>query len=335
MKAISISILVISFLIIIDQFLPKRSFLFFLKKNASRSIWLLRAIPFILAFLFLYLIIGRNLFPYWELFENVPFDIKKFQYLDDLGLSANLQQKILLTLNPLVFSLPPVVLFLTIFSWLQASFKKNSSYFFHIFSLSVFIFSFYAAYIAMDIAAIVRYSILIFPLVSFLAALGLWQLSLRFKGNDEKNRIFLTFLLMILSLISLISIKPFYFNYSNALLPKSSIISDAWGYGGYQAAEFLNGLPDSENLTIWSDYYGVCEFFKGKCLTDYDLLTGKYSIDYYVLTRRGKIRYLQNPSKWMPENGVKALPYYDRTDPVWELEIDDRPDNYIKIFKSS
>ena len=71
------------------------------------------------------------------------------------------------------------------------------------------------------------------------------------------------FALVIFSSVKEIKgIYPFYFNYTNELLPKNDIITTAWGYGGYEAAKFINNLSDDPKSTIvWTDYGGVCSFF--------------------------------------------------------------------------
>ncbi len=110
-------------------------------------------------------------------------------------------------------------------------------------------------------------------------------------------------------------------------------MTDAWGYGGYEAAEYLNALPDAKNLTAWSDYYGFCEFFVGKCLTAYNFDKNTISPDYYVLTRRGRIRYWSRYETWEKNSGLVAYKYYDTTNPVWELLIDNNKQNYVRVFK--
>lgn len=332
MQPIFILLVVFSALLALDQLFLKKSFLLFCQKHYQKITWLLKTVPLFLCMIFLYLFVGRNIFPSWKLFDSVPFDAREFGYIKDYSLS--LWEKIILEFNPLVFSLSPVVVFLTVFLWLRTSIAKNKEYFFFVFSLTCFILAYYLAYIFMDVIAIVRYSILIYPLVSFLAALGLWQIYLLFKKYGGKAKALLTLLLLFFSLSSLYFAKPFYLNYTNFLLPQKSIVSDAWGYGGYEAAQYLNALPNSQELTIWADYYGVCEFFVGQCLTDYTLTTGKYAIDYYVLTRRGAIRYQQSQSRWELPDGVKATPYYENPQALWKLEIGNRPENFIKIFKS-
>jgi len=167
-----------------------------------------------------------------------------------------------------------------------------------------------------------------------MAAIGLYELADKFP-NKAKSLVLISFSVIIIAVVSLFFARPYYFNYTNFLLPKNQSVTDTWGYGGYEAAEQLNALPGAENLVVWADYYGVCEFFNGKCLTDYKFDQKKYPIDYYVLTRRGKIRYEPNYARLMTDpNVVKALPYYSQKNPVWELFIGNRPQNFIKIYKS-
>ncbi|MFZ2882243.1 MAG: hypothetical protein WA019_04165, partial [Candidatus Moraniibacteriota bacterium] len=101
-------------------------------------------------------------------------------------------------------------------------------------------------------------------------------------------------------------------------------------------AKYLNSLPDAEKKTIWTDYYGVCEFFKGNCLIRYSINQAISPIDYFVFTRRGKIRYDQKMKDKSfvkkSKNLLKLKPYYEEALPLWEIQIDNRPENYIKIL---
>ena len=114
------------------------------------------------------------------------------------------------------------------------------------------------------------------------------------------------------------------------MLPKNRIITGAWGYGGYEAAQVLNALPNSKELKIWTDYWGVCYFFDGICIqaSGYNNYMGKSeenTIDYYVMTRRGE---MANNKIWrMLRKDLKG-------DPIWNLNIDDRPKNFIRIYKA-
>jgi hypothetical protein len=161
-----------------------------------------------------------------------------------------------------------------------------------------------------------------------LSAISVDEFILARVGKVERSII--VFLIIIISTTSLWFIRPYYFNYTNDLLPKYRIITGAWGYGGYEAAQVLNALPNSKNLKVWSDYWGVCYFFDGTCIqaSGYNNYMGKSeenTIDYYVMTRRGEIT---NSKIW---NILKEdLP----EEPIWRLDIDGRPKNFISVYKA-
>jgi hypothetical protein len=125
---------------------------------------------------------------------------------------------------------------------------------------------------------------------------------------------------MILSIFSLWLISPFYFSYTNELLPKNYIISGAWGYGGYEAAQLVNSFTDAQSLTVWADSYGFCEFFVGKCIHKSKVNTTKYPIDYYFLTLQATL----------PMN----FSHPTEKDPVWKLYIDGRSKSFLKLKKA-
>jgi hypothetical protein len=234
---------------------------------------------------------------------------------------------------PILFSLTPITLIGTLsffLSTLRKDISPDTRFIAITFPILIVLYLF--IFLAVGLLVTPRYSILLYPLFAFLAALGISHMATHFKTVSFIRPI-LFLLILGASLLSLYSIKPFYFNYSNLLLPKQALISDSWGYGGYEAAEYLNSLPNASALTVWSDYYGVCEFFVGKCLTAYTFNGNEIQPDYYVLTRRGKIRYMSRYDRWEQKSGLTAYRYYDRTDPAWSLAIDDRPGNYVKVFK--
>jgi hypothetical protein len=123
-----------------------------------------------------------------------------------------------------------------------------------------------------------------------------------------------------LNILSLSLVAPFYFSYTNKLLPKNYIISGAWGYGGYEMAEYLNALPDAKNLTVWADSYGLCEFFVGKCIHKEKVDTVKYPIDYYFLSLQATI-------------GMR-FPNPKEDDPTKTILINDRPKSFLKLYKA-
>ncbi len=143
-----------------------------------------------------------------------------------------------------------------------------------------------------------------------------------FPWHKIKNisRVWIFASLLVLSVLSIYLISPFYFSYTNELLPKDYIISGAWGYGGYEAAQYLNDLPGAKNLTVWADVYGVCEFFVGKCIHKAKVDTSEYTIDYYFQSLQATI----------PLN----FPHKIEKPSIWSRYIDSRPESFLRISKS-
>ena len=332
MEPIFWSIMIVNLFLLLEAFLAKSrwTYLLFVKLQALRSY-----IP-TLVYSFLALIFIINIVNWSNLGQNflgVPdlsYDIARGKNF----LKVDLWKKIVLEIRPLAFSLPPLVLISIIFLWIKSTinFKKINIF---VFLASFFYLIFWTAVLFQGLLVHIRYSIMLYPLSAFLAAYGLLELGKIIHPKIIKNNIHKNVILWILiaatSIYSIFMIKPFYFNYTNFIYPKDDIITGAWGYGGYEAAQYLNNLPDSENLMVWSDYKGVCSFFKGKCIQGSrvkDLLEKDtvHEIDYFVTTRRGKIL---NKSTW------HKLHNEHEHGPIWALYIDDRPDNYVKIFRNT
>ncbi len=248
----------------------------------------------------------------------MPFDARQD---DEFAEKISLAKKILLEFRQLVFSIQPFALIVLLWLWIKGSFKKIP-YNFLVLCLSLFIIVYYAGVISKNLLANIRYSISLYPLIMVLGAVGIWDIFNVIKKKFNPAWILLG--AIFLSAASLWLTKPFYFNYTNSLLPEKYIITGAWGYGGYEAAEFLNNLPDAQNLTAWSDYGGVCEFFSGSCVSAYKYNPEIHKINYYVITRRGTIVVRQ---KGAPEKILAGSP-------VWELDINNRPENFVKIYKA-
>ena len=313
--------------LLIDLFVLKNKLLFTVRRIGLRAAPARRALPLFFLALFAALIIVRNFFPDWDIFTRIPFDIKDIsdaRYHTDI---PNFFEVFLLEWNPIVFSLTPIVL-LGLAAFLGTREKK---YAFLAYALLFFFLVSSVLLISSNVLATPRYSILLYPLFAFLAARGVWQITERFSWPYAK--LAATLVIFFGSLASLYAIQPFYFNYTNSLLPKSALINDAWGYGGYEAAQYLNSLPDAERLTVWIDYYGVCEFFVGRCLSAYTFDPALVQPDYYVLTRRGQMRYMSRADRWERLSGLTAYRYYGAPHPAWQLLIDDRPGNFVKVVK--
>lgn len=289
-------------------------------------------IPVGVVLVFLGVLITRLVLVDWNIFTEVRFDLKELtNAVDFIGRELSWHEALLLNLSPVVYALTPVTLVGLVCLALEMRKKRLSSYYFFAVSLALLIVLYEAILIFTNVFATIRYSILLYPILTFLSALGFWHYS-RYVPLKNKE-LWLTVILFGVSVVSVWSSKPFYFNYTNFLLPKSHIITDAWGYGGYEAAQYLNTQPDAQNITIWADYYGVCEFFVGKCVTAYNFDKEAIRPDYYVLTRRGRIRYWSRYPTWEERSGLVAYKYYDREDPVWSREIGRNQANTVKIFR--
>lgn len=294
--------------------------------------YILNLIYLLLGFVFLVSLLN------WSVFNNI-LHIKELAF--DLARDYSFQRqhfidKLFLELLPLTFTLSPVVLFAILAIWIRSIFKK-SKHDFSVLAVSLFIIMFYAAMVEMKLLTHVRYEIMLYPLTAFLAAIGIWEATsfINFKVKSFNPKIWTFILVLLLGVADLIYIYPFYFNYTSFLLPKRKNIVGSWGYGGYEAAQYLNNLPNAKELLVWSDYDGFCDFFVGKCMEKKDWNkkmknndSANIAIDYFVATRRG---HIVSDDKWdWIEKNIKL-----DEKPVWELLIDNRPRNFIKVFKNN
>lgn len=261
---------------------------------------------------------------------NVQFD----EGLGEVFVESPLFYKIVLEMVPLVFSLTPATLLMLLSAWIMPLFRKTQD-FFILFALTLFFPLFYAAVIRTDLLVNIRYAIMLYPLAIVLGVMGLFQLA-EVMGRYRRQMLVAGIVLMFASGIwAMWTIKPFYFNYTSDLLPKSRIITGAWGYGGYEAAEYLNALPEAENLVVWADTNGFCQFFKGTCIKgnrDLKLWTSldktqNRPIDYVLMTRRGSVMYKEIYERF------DAKVIIDPDDPVFRIDIGSRPANHVMLFK--
>lgn len=317
----------VDILIIIDGIFKGRTMAFFLKHaDRIKNIFFksITAIVFGLClFTFLNWITGLNLFN----LEAIPFDSRQ----SDLFISLPFWQKLILQARPLVFSLTPIVLAPLMFIWVKAIFGKLK-YGFLIHVISAFIFAYWIAVTFQNLLTNIRYGIILQPMAIFIAVLGIWEI-LHYEKLRAINKYLISTIIISFSVLSLWMIKPFYFDYTNIFLPNTDVIAGAWGYGGYEAAQYLNSLPDSGNQIVISDYNGVCPFTKSPCAYMYSdnikdlfqIITEKDNSEniYYVITRRGQLRW-------------GYISYFDQLKkqlPLWELEIDSRPGNFIRVYR--
>jgi hypothetical protein len=320
----------LNLLILLDAFfLKSKVFLAF----ARNLVWaeklfqflVLVALPVIFATIIANTLVGND---YLELFR-FPFDSPAgtiFRKLDDW-------QIFLMQFQPLLFSLSPFVLIALGYAWVRNIGKSE-------FRWVVFVFSFFVlvimlASVQQKIILSVRYSIMLYPVILTLAAVGIYQIfSLEKRKTLFRTGVFLA--VVLVGIFTLGKTSPFYFNYTNFLLPEKHSTTDAWGYGGYEAAQYLNALPGAETYRIWADYNGVCVFFNGFCEANNGTMEGILErerkknrvpeFDYFISTRRGKMLGAKVWSELEAQYSLKL---------DYEYFINNDPNNFIKIYKVS
>jgi hypothetical protein len=106
------------------------------------------------------------------------------------------------------------------------------------------------------------------------------------------------------------------------------------GDGSFEAAEYLNDLPNAENMSIWSDKGAVCESFVGECTTGFRAndIAGQ-SFNYIVVSAGRQSRSLKLSTNVNSYYDFKSA--YRTDDYVYQLIIGNRPENTIKIVEGA
>ena len=238
---------------------------------------------------------------------------------------------------PLTFSIIPICLFLVLFLWIFLTVRAKKQPSFLSFSLTAFILIFFLLSVFRNLLVTARYSIILYPMFAILAASALYEArNLLAAKTSLFSRPLCTFGILGLSVLSLVLVQPFYFNYSNLLLSKDTTIHSAWGYGGYEANQYLKTLPNYRNLVIWTDYDGYCPFIESICIKGIDgyksfqdtkNTKGSVQIDFFLRTKRGGEIY---------KNYVQTLKESYKIDKKasWNLFIDNKSGNFVSIYKA-
>lgn len=238
---------------------------------------------------------------------------------------------------PFVFSLSPLLILAIIFTTIRA-FRKKISPENHLilFSISLFVIIYFISTLLAHIITNARYSIILYPLISIFGAFGLVEMLNWLKLKSNKNILIFSSLILLMGIVQLWQIKPFYFSYTNFLLPQKYTIHDSWGHGAYEAAQYLNSLPNAENLVVYSNTETVCRFFKGKCLKSRKIDLNLAKPDFFIFTKRGVLKEKNHFEFTANSQFTKDSEYYFKNldkNYVWQILIDNRPDNFIKIVK--
>ncbi|MGK2848841.1 MAG: phospholipid carrier-dependent glycosyltransferase [Minisyncoccota bacterium] len=311
---------------------------------ANKRHWILTIISSLFLLLITLLLInvwsGERLSPVSSLrdqaYANEPkeFNFKPILDRKDDSLHTTFQL-FLMEATPLIFSVSPLVLFLFLCAFTQILLRKVSD---TAGAIIVTMISFILLYLISaqyaQVVTNVRYIILLYPLIAILSAVILTDL---FAKRINASSIFMRIaflLLLVMGTLAFIS-RPFYFSYTNFLLPQTLSIHDSWGHGSYESAQYLNSLPDAERLIIWSNSDTVCRFFVGKCLKSRHIDLARVTPDYFVISKRGAIKV---SNRFLLENNPQPAKdsdyYFDqlREKSVWSIHINNRPDNFIAVI---
>lgn len=323
-------------LICLDIFFFKNYILEYIKKKWD----VIRIINFIFYSLFLIFLflLFLNLIPNLTFFNLQNYLIYEYDWRAKGLFFNNLLSSgyVLLLTNPLILLLG---IFLSVFSILYLNFKSSIDQSCNLNLLFLIIppFALLVGGSLSGFISISRYQSLILPQLILISSLGFYNI---FRRHIKV----LHFILLVLSIFVLLMVKPFYLNYENKINFNNYVINEAWGFGGYEIAQYLNTLNDSENITIWSDREGVDPFFKGKTIlrwqgNPYDK---NNKVDYLVLTEMGyRMVYIGRENY---NRGIKnpftemcgETPLYDKysEEPIKELCLYNNPNNCIKVIKT-
>ena len=179
-----------------------------------------------------------------------------------------------------------------------------------------------------------RYQVLLYPIYAFISA-GVFS-TFKFKKT-------IMTILMLISFLILMNTSPFYLLYTNELNVRFASTGGMWGFGGYEAAQRMNSLPNAKNLTVWADKEGFENFFVGTAYwrSSHNPFDPRLDVDYLVLTESGSNFFTRalNASK-RGERGfypsvastTPILEYYGR-EPYYEFCIRNNENYCLKIVE--
>ena len=239
-------------------------------------------------------------------------------------------------LYSLLFSISPLILIFVLFSVFNIFKKKQlerdsitAVY------IIVFIFMFYLGNAVNSVITTVRYQIMVYPLVFVLAAIGITQ-ALENKKMKKLVPVQVAYLVCIIVFVASLSyVRPNYLAYASEILPNNFIVNlKGMGDGSYEAATYLNSLPNAHDMTIWADKGAVCERFVGNCFIDFKKETfTQNKFDYFVVSTDRRSRSLKMSGSLHSIVDFRKL--YPTTDTVDDVLIDNNPNDFVKVIKAS
>lgn len=152
-----------------------------------------------------------------------------------------------------------------------------------------------------------RYLLPVFPVLDILAAIGLYFVanitterlpSLIDEYVHIKTNHFRTVLPTVIFVVAILlqassslPLHPYYLSYYNPIVfggPSHApeITTVGWGEGMDMAARYLNGKPNSQNLTVAVQYTGFEEYFKGRTVEMNHISSSDYIVFYICAIQR-------------------------------------------------
>ncbi len=274
-------------------------------------------------------------------YASVPiFDIEK-TIASPKGIGeGNLIQKYVGALTAdvfsFLFSVSPFVLIFVLFAagnLLRKKELKRDS----VFVVYVILFAFfvYLGAAVNHVITTVRYQIIVYPLMFIVAAVGFFQfMELKaVKKYVPLATIYIAFIAVLVA--SLFLARPHFLAYASEILPQKFVVNlKGMGEGSWEAAQYLNSLPDAQNLLVWSDKGAVCEMFVGKCAIDFDRSEfEKNQFDYFVVSADRWSRSLKR-TKSIKKN-INFDDIYRNKNFVFEVRINRNPNNFVRVLDAS
>jgi hypothetical protein len=206
------------------------------------------------------------------------------------------------------------------------------------FYLTLFILIYYTASVFSGVSATIRYQIIIFPLAFILAGIGLANFIHFGPVRKYLPRRLAYLIIIFFSAYSLWSVKPFYFSYASDLLPQKYVLNlKDMGDGSFEAAQYLNTLPNAKNLSIWTDKRGVCSFFNGNCGSEMNSEKENSTFDYFVVSAGRKARTTKMTLSRFNGGHPSILrldKIYEMTGADFYLKLGGRANNFVKIISA-
>ncbi|HRY27843.1 MAG TPA: phospholipid carrier-dependent glycosyltransferase [Candidatus Moranbacteria bacterium] len=237
----------------------------------------------------------------------------------------------------LLFGLHPIVLagilFFIIIAFIKRkSFDRELSISFY---LMIFILLYYLASTANFVVATVRYQIMLYPLAFIISAVGIIAIFKKFFTINLPRQSVLVVVVISCLLFSLFSIRPFYLTYASVLLPEKYTLNfKDMGDGSFEAAQYLNSLPNQQDIRIWSDKGAVCAVSLAKCSADFDGKAMKKLPPDFIVISSGRKR--KTIGQWSTTSSpISFSKAYEIQNPEFLLTFGRQKNNFVKVIKTS